>query len=243
VIIGCKIEHFTEVTSTNDIAAELAAKGAEDGTVIIADSQTRGRGRHGRTWFSPGCDGLYLSVILRPPGKNTGISLIPIVCGLAVADTIRFVSKLEALLKWPNDVLLNSKKVSGILVEGKRGTIIAGIGVNLNNSAGSFPADISGTATSIFIETREKAGRDEFLGCLLRQLNERYAIFLRQENNKLIGDAKMISEILGKNVSIDQNGEKIEGKAKGLDSSGGLILERTDGKIVYIYSGEIIKWR
>ena len=170
--------------STNDVAAHLAELGAEEGTTVVAEAQTSGRGRHGREWFSPAGAGLYVSIILRPASdhpltkKDNPVGLLTLASGVAIAEGIRTATGLPAEIKWPNDVTIGRRKVAGILAEaaaqgGVLQFIVLGFGVNLQ--AVTYPADLSARATSIEAESGRPPDRSLILAEILASVAERYA--------------------------------------------------------------------
>lgn len=179
IIIGKRIIHYKEIDSTNDEAKRLIKEGLGEGTVILADSQSRGRGKPGSCWFSfPGA-GIYLSAIVKPYKNPKDLAPITLVAAESVVSAIEKISGLKAQIKLPNDVFLNDKKVSGILVERMAsGHLIIGIGVNVNNSVGSFPPEIRKTATSLRIESSRDFDLGEFLNRLISELNKEYLAYL-----------------------------------------------------------------
>jgi BirA family biotin operon repressor/biotin-[acetyl-CoA-carboxylase] ligase len=178
-IIGKKIIRHKEIDSTSDEARRLIKQGASEGTVIIAGSQTKGRGKPGSGWFSPPNYGIYLSVILRPFKNPKDLSSITIIGAKAVISMIQKEANLKAEIKLPNDVLINGKKVSGILTErDPSGNLIIGIGVNVNNPADSFPEDIKTTATSVMIEGGKDYNSEEFTRILIAELDQEYLAYL-----------------------------------------------------------------
>ncbi|HEY7543426.1 MAG TPA: biotin--[acetyl-CoA-carboxylase] ligase, partial [Blastocatellia bacterium] len=180
--LGSTLIRLDTVTSTNDIAREMAGRGAEEGLVVTAKEQSAGRGRKGREWASPAGEGLYLSLLLRPRIRAADASLLSLSAALAVAETLRFDFRIEADIKWPNDILVNERKVCGILVEvtstgPDTHRIILGIGVNLNHR--SFPPELRVTATSLRLETGEPVAIDEFRDQLLELIAYWYEQWLK----------------------------------------------------------------
>ena len=152
--IGANIVFLPKIDSTNNLAKEYAKSNAPEGLVIVADSQTGGRGRMGKSWYSPPKTGVYLSILLKPPLKTDQLSLITLVAGVSAIETINEFSHQSANLKWPNDILINGKKVCGLLCEmipNKENPcfLVIGIGINANQVAGQFPEDLNKTATSL----------------------------------------------------------------------------------------------
>jgi len=178
-VLGREIISYTQTSSTNDVALDLAAKGMQEGTLIIAESQTRGRGRMERNWVSPMGTSILASLILRPSIAVHEAQSITLVAAAAVAQAIRKMTNLPALIKLPNDVIINGKKVSGILTEmrtekGMISFLVVGIGVNVNIPRNQFPAEIIDTATSLSIELGRNVSRISLLQEILRQLEYGY---------------------------------------------------------------------
>lgn len=178
-IIGKKIIRYNEIDSTNDEAKRLIIKGVGEGSVIVADSQTKGKGKPGSGWFSPAGVGIYLSAIVKPFKNPKDLAPVTLLGAKAVVSAINNISQLKTDIKLPNDVILNSRKVSGILVERvTSGHIIIGIGVNINIPKESFPVEIRNSATSLKIESRKDFDLQEFLGLLLYDLDKEYLAYL-----------------------------------------------------------------
>jgi BirA family biotin operon repressor/biotin-[acetyl-CoA-carboxylase] ligase len=179
IIIGKKIIHYKETDSTNDQARRLIKEGLGEGAVILADSQSRGRGKPGSSWFSSPGAGIYLSAIVKPYKNPKDLAPITLVGAESVVNAIEKLSGLKAQIELPNDVFLNNKKVSGILVERMAsGHLIIGIGVNVNNSAGSFPSYLKNSATSLRIESGRDFDLGEFSNRLISELNKEYLAYL-----------------------------------------------------------------
>jgi len=179
MLIGKKIIKYQEIDSTNDEARRLINQGAPEGTVIITEAQTKGRGKPGSGWFSPPGYGIYLSVILRPFKNPNDLSSITIIGANAVVGAIAKLSGFEAQIKPPNDVLINGKKVSGVLTErDASGNLVMGIGLNVNNPADSFPDELKTTATSVRIESGRDYNREEFIRALIAELDREYLAYL-----------------------------------------------------------------
>ncbi|MFH1683677.1 MAG: biotin--[acetyl-CoA-carboxylase] ligase [Candidatus Margulisiibacteriota bacterium] len=180
-IIGKKIIHYREIDSTNDEAKRLIDKGLSEGAVIVADSQTKGRGKPGSSWFSLSKAGIYLSVIVKPHKNPKDIASITILGARAVINVIQQVAGLKAEIKLPNDVILNGKKVCGVLTERlASGHIIIGIGLNVNHLENSFPDELKDLATSLKIETRKSFDLREARDKLIRELDKEYLAYLNK---------------------------------------------------------------
>jgi BirA family biotin operon repressor/biotin-[acetyl-CoA-carboxylase] ligase len=181
MIIGKKIIHRNEIDSTNDEARRLVERGFGEGTVVIAGSQTKGRGKPGSSWYSPDGQGVYLSVIVKPYVNPKDLFPLTLLGAKAVINTIHNVSGLSAIMKFPNDVRLHQKKICGVLVERIRpGFLIIGIGVNVNNPPGSLPADLEDKATSLKIESGRDYDLAKFIEILITELDREYLAYLSQ---------------------------------------------------------------
>lgn len=178
-IIGKEIIRYGEIDSTNDEARRLIAKGAGEGTVVVAGAQSRGRGKPGNRWFSPRDAGVYLSAVVKPFKNPKDLGPITQLGAKAAVSAIKKTTGLPAKIKLPNDVLINDKKAGGVLVERVvSGHLIIGIGVNVNNEAASFPPEISAAATSLKIESGEDQVLSDFTGLLVGELNKEYLAYL-----------------------------------------------------------------
>jgi BirA family biotin operon repressor/biotin-[acetyl-CoA-carboxylase] ligase len=242
--VGKKIHHFHSLDSTNSKAYQLALNGAEEGEVVIAESQEKGRGRLGRLWFSPPFLNLYLSVILRPKIPPHQASLITLMAAVATADAIQKFSGLLPIIKWPNDILLRDRKVAGLLNEIHSETdrihfVILGIGVNLNLEEQMFPQEIRTVATSLKIEMGETILRKAFLQSLLLELERWYTILLEEGSAVILKAWRNQAHIKGRRVKVVSFGESVVGTAIDVDSDGALILETTEGKRKRILAGDI----
>src|SRR4030042_2973012 len=242
--IGKTIHHFYALDSTNSKAYQLALHGAEEGEVVVAESQEKGRGRLGRQWFSPPFLNLYLSVILRPKIPPHQASLITLMAAVATAEAIQKVSGLSPLIKWPNDILLRDRKVAGLLNEihsemDRIHFVILGIGANLNMDEKMFPQEIRAAATSLKIEMGRPVSRKVFLQFLLLELERWYAIFLREGSAVILKAWRDRAHIKGRQVKATSFGEAIVGTAIDVDSDGALILETEEGKRKKVLAGDI----
>jgi BirA family transcriptional regulator, biotin operon repressor / biotin---[acetyl-CoA-carboxylase] ligase len=240
--IGSTVFRFASVSSTNDVAREMAVRGAEEGVVILAYEQTAGRGSQGRSWSSPASQGLYLSVILRPDMNASQSPVLTLTSAVAVAETFRLDFNTGADIKWPNDILASSKKICGILVEsaiegGQLRHAILGIGVNL--TAREFPEEIRESATSLLIESGRVVSPDEFCGPLLRRLERWYRVSTRQPGEVINRWQELSSYARGCRVQVESGGEVIDATTRGLAPSGALIIETPDGERHEVVSGEI----
>ncbi len=242
--IGKRIHYFQTLDSTNSKAYELALNGAEEGEVIIAESQEKGKGRLGRQWLSPPFLNVYISLILRPKIPPHQASLVTLMAAVATADAIRNFLGLLPLIKWPNDILLRGRKVAGLLNEihseaDRVHFVILGIGVNLNMGEKMFSKEIRNIATSLKIETGQTVSRKDFLQSLLLELERWYAIFSREGSAVILKAWRDRAHIKGKQVKVTSFGETLVGRAIDIDSDGALILEKKDGKQKRVVAGDV----
>jgi BirA family biotin operon repressor/biotin-[acetyl-CoA-carboxylase] ligase len=242
--MGKVVHYFHTIDSTNLKAYQLALNGAEEGEVVIAESQDKGRGRLGRNWFSPPFLNLYLSVILKPKIPPHRASLITLMAAVATADAIRKFSGLHALIKWPNDILLRDRKVAGLLNEIYSETdyihfVILGIGINLNMDEKRFPKEIREVATSLKREVKQTISRKAFLQTLLEELEEWYEIFLKEGETAILKAWRERAQIKGRRVKVNSFGETLVGVAVDVDSDGTLIVKMEDGKEKRVVAGDV----
>ena len=235
-LIGRKIEHFAVVDSTNDIAKKLAKDGASEGTVVTADMQEGGRGRFGRNWSSPS-GGIWFSVILRPDtgSERAPLSLLPLVAGSAVANALNGLYGINAHVRWPNDVLIDEKKVSGILTEidTDENFVVVGIGINANIDLNALPAEVRNTATTLKAELKREVSKTTLLNRLFSELDDMYTRFNA-------GSAIINCSTIKKRVKIVTKERELVGIAKEIDETGALILHLEDGSTERIISGDCI---
>lgn len=242
-IIGNKIHTFDIVDSTNEEAKKLADKGVKEGTVIIAKMQKAGKGRLNRDWVSPK-GGLWFSIVLRPDIGSEDSTKITMLAGIAVVESIRYYG-IDASIKWPNDVLINGKKVCGILTEMRSHNkdvdyIVLGLGINVNFDLEELPEQIRSSATSL----RYEVGRDVQIQGLLQQIitevDYYYDILKSGESDKIVENWKKLCDTLGRNVKIKSLNETIEGVAFDIDDMGALSVKAGDGKIHKFLAGDCI---
>jgi BirA family biotin operon repressor/biotin-[acetyl-CoA-carboxylase] ligase len=242
--MGKTIHYFPTVDSTNSKAYQLALHGAEEGEVVIAESQERGRGRLGRSWFSPPFLNLYLSIILRPKIPPHQAPLITLMAAVATAEAIRKFSDLTPSIKWPNDILLRDRKIAGLLNEiqsemDRVHFVILGIGVNLNMDAKMFSKEIRNVATSLKRETGRMISRKDYIQTLLQELEDWYTIFLKEGSVPVLEAWRERAQIKGKPVKVTSFGEPLFGVAADIDSDGALILETKNGERRRVVAGDI----
>ena len=230
------------VDSTQHVARDLARSGATEGTAVVAEEQTAGRGRLGRTWHSPPGDNLYCSVVLRPPRAPAEVPQIALVVGLAVADAVHETTGRRPAIKWPNDVLLDGKKVCGILTEMESEMdrvhhVIAGIGVNLNTRR--FPRELREKASSLLLLTGRRVERAPFTARLLAALEARYGRYLSVGFASVRTEWESYSCLTGTEVRVQGPGGEVAGRVLGIDDDGALRLRAADGRVNRIVAGEV----
>jgi len=241
-----EIQHLPTTGSTNDVARNLAEKGAPEGTIVIAESQTKGRGRLDRTWHSPPGAGLYFSIILRPSLDPGDLPKITLVAGIAVAESIEENTGLRPLIKWPNDLLLEGKKVAGILTE-LYGDItspyvILGIGINIHTRREEFPPELQEIATSLAMAGGQNILRVNLMQAMLTHLGRRYGLFKNGVFQPILDAWRKRCVIIGAHVKILSGEKELEGTIVDVDVTGALLLRDQAGQIQRILSGEVIRW-
>ncbi len=242
-VIGGRILAFQQVRSTNDIAAREADNGAAEGTVVIADQQTQGRGRLGRVWHSPPGAGAYISIVLRPPcppEKAPGLSLMT---ALALAETLEDFCPKQVKIKWPNDVLLDGRKTAGILTElsaekGRVNHLVVGIGLNINQGAHDFPDDIGRVATSVRIAAGRKIERVALVRMFFERFESEYTMYRQHYLRLSLPRLRYYSSLIGHPVQLLSGSELIEGIAVDIAEDGSLMVDR-GGRIMTVASGEV----
>lgn len=242
-IIGREVYVFQEIDSTNIKGMELGDKGYSEGTIILAETQNMGKGRLGRSWISPKGN-IYLSVILRPNILPSQAPLITLMAAVASASALRNAFNIGVYIKWPNDLLINSKKVGGILTEMKSeidriSYIVLGIGVNVNMDSSLFPPDVRVNATTLKETVGRELPRIEVISVLLKELDKWYKIFLNKGSGPVFDEWRRLSPSLGKRIKVMSLNRIIEGIDEGLDDYGGLIVRLDDGKTEKVVSGDV----
>ena len=245
--IGKEIYYFPELKSTNIMAKEKAlyrAEGIDEGTLIIAERQSAGKGRLGREWFSP-AGGIWLSIILYPKLSPSYISRITLMTAVAVVKAIKICTQIESQIKWPNDILINEKKVCGILTEMNAeldiiNWVVVGIGMNVNIDHRDFPEDIQENTISLKEILGKEVLRVKLVQIFLQGFEKYYESLKRREFSSILKEWKLYSHTLGKKIKVDMGERIITGEAMDINESGSLILKKEDGELVEIISGTII---
>lgn len=241
--MGQTIYFYEETDTTNNHARELALEGAPEGTLVVAEKQTAGRGRRGKVWESPLGTGIWMSLVLRPQIAPTEASVLTLLCGLATAEAIEAETGLSAGIKWPNDILINGKKAVGILTEmdcemSEVHFVIPGIGINVNTA--SFPPEIADIATSLYLECGKTVSRRRLVHKVLERLEEHYETFLRTGSfAAMLEDYRKHCITLGKEVHV-LGREPFFAEALDITPEGELLVRRADnGKEEVVFSGEV----
>ena len=244
-VFGRSIISYRKVDSTNIIAYELAQKGMKEGAVILADEQVKGKGRHGRHWSSPSKGGIYMSCILRPSIAPNEISRITLLAAIAVAQAIRDFSSLEVTIDWPNDIMMDQKKLCGILTEMRAEQdsvdfVVLGIGINVNSSKSELPKG----ASSIREELHRRGGkiilsRVELTKKVLERLEEYYNLMKSEGFEPIIDIWKDLSVMIGSRVKVSLHDKTFEGLAHDIDPDGALVVRTESGVLEKISSGDV----
>ncbi|MDP2855399.1 MAG: biotin--[acetyl-CoA-carboxylase] ligase [Smithellaceae bacterium] len=241
--IGHRLHYYESIGSTNEEAFRLGVQGAPEGTVLIAESQSAGKGRMQRLWYSPAGANIYTSIILRPTFETSRAPQISIAAGVAVAETIDHYCPGNAWLKWPNDVLIGGKKVCGILAQMKMSVsaidfVVVGIGINVNLNHQEFPLDIQEIATSLAVETGREISRLELIISLYENLTKWYMTLQDYGFESVRQKWLSLSSMIGKTVSVMFREETTSGKAVGLDDDGSLIILTAGNETVKVSAGD-----
>ena len=243
--IGCRLVCLSDTASTNSDAFRLAEQGAAEGTVVLADSQASGKGRMGRIWSSPPGINLYCSVILRPGIMPYEAPQLTFLSAVAVARAIESVTTLKPKIKWPNDVLIGTGKVAGLLNEMSAETdginfVILGIGVNLNMKNDQFPPELRHPATSLLLESGQRISRSRFAAILFNELDHLYSEFLIHGFGPVRAEWQQRCNAHDRELTVSDGGmETVRGMFGGIDGDGVLLVSLTDGSIIRILSGDV----
>ncbi len=243
-IIGRTLETFPEIDSTNSYVRHLGEAGGAEGTVVISDQQTAGRGRLGRSWVSPSGVNLYCSVLLRPQIPVQQAPQLTFLSAVSVAETLENICGLKAQVKWPNDVLVDGLKVAGLLNEMSAETelihfVVLGMGINLNMTAEQMPERQNYPATSAFLLTGRPVDRCRFARQLIRTLDRYYLELLETGFSAIRNRWEARCNIMNRRVRVEQGTVVHSGTVVGIDSDGALLLQSEDGHMVKIVSGDV----
>ncbi|MBF0386605.1 MAG: biotin--[acetyl-CoA-carboxylase] ligase [Candidatus Omnitrophica bacterium] len=238
---GCAVHHFAEIGSTMDEAFRLGMSGAPEGTVVAAELQTKGRGRLGRAWVSPGGSGLYFSLLLRPKLSTAEAARLTLLSSVALSEAVEKCSGVSALIKWPNDLLLGGRKLAGILTELRAEVdrvdfAVVGIGLNVNTAHKELPPE----ATSLKNESGQGYSRVAILQEFLRTFERRYLVLAKQGFGPALEEWRKRSATIGRRVRFEERGHKFEGLATGLADDGGLMVQLDNKQTVKRMAGDVI---
>jgi len=238
---------FKETDSTNQQAKILAAQGAPEGTVVLAETQSQGRGRRGRTWFSPVGQSIYMSAILRPDMAPAQAPQITLMTAVAVCSALQSAG-LNARIKWPNDILIEGKKIAGILTEISTEMdmvdwVVVGLGLNVNTPVDQMPSEIREIATSVQIQKGRPFSRIELLCALLKKFEDCYELLKADGFGPIMKQWRQMTDIIGQRVYVDVMDTRYFGTAEAVDDDGVLVLRDDQGRIRRIFSGDVGKVR
>jgi len=242
--IGRKIYYFDVLASTMDVAMQLGIKGAPEGALVLAESQTKGKGRLGRSWFSPKYKGIYLSLLLKPKILPAGASILTLLAAVSICEAIKEITGLDARIKWPNDILIGHKKLGGILTElsaemDEINFVIIGIGLNVNNDKKTLVS----AATSLKEQKRENINRIYLLQEILRRIEANYLLFQEKGAQPIIEKWRDYGITLGRRVKVYCQEEHIEGNAIDIDADGGLLVRKDSGVTLKVMAGDVVHCR
>ncbi len=242
---GRGIHYHPLLASTNTEARRLAEEGAPGGTVVLADRQSAGRGRRGRLWHSPPGKGIYFSLVLRPPGFSPAAAApVTLATAVAVARCLRKKTGLSVSVKWPNDLLMGTKKIGGILTEARISEqallyIVLGIGLNVNHREADFPEELRVKATSLYLESSRAFERTVIFLDLLESLRRSLDLFFKEGFAPFQPSWKEMSATLGSEIKLAGPGKQVQGIAVDLDPEGALLVEDSRGRRHRVFCGEI----
>jgi BirA family biotin operon repressor/biotin-[acetyl-CoA-carboxylase] ligase len=239
---GCEIHYYDSIDSTNTKAKELAEAGHPSGTLVVADQQTAGKGRRGRTWDSPSGNSIFMTLLLKPEINPNNASMLTLVAAMAVCNAIRRITGVDAMIKWPNDIVVDGKKICGILTEMSAqfdyiSHIVIGIGINVHNE--DFPAEICQTAGSLLQACGRHFHRASLIEAFLEEFERVYAVYLQTED--MTGLQKEYDRLLvnmGRQVRVLDPKDPFEGKAMGITKRGELVVDTWESRKL-VSSGEV----
>ncbi|MEI6631506.1 MAG: biotin--[acetyl-CoA-carboxylase] ligase [bacterium] len=242
--IGKRISYFDTVSSTMDVAVEMGMRGSIEGTIVIAEGQSRGRGRFNREWFSPKYKGIYLSLILRPRIAPNAAPILTLLAAVSICEAIKEVTGIDARIKWPNDILIHNKKLAGILTEISAETdithfVVIGLGLNVNNDKKSLIAG----ATSLAEQKKDKVSRTELLQEILRRIENNYLDLKENSAGAILDKWRKSNLTLGRRVRVVSNKNTREGQALDIDTDGALLIRNDSGLIEKVMAGDIVHCR
>jgi BirA family transcriptional regulator, biotin operon repressor / biotin---[acetyl-CoA-carboxylase] ligase len=243
-VFGQHIHYYSTIDSTQNKCQELAKAGAPEGTLVIADEQVGGKGRLGRVWHAPAGKNISMSLLIRPQLELDQCPQITLLAAVAIVETIKELYKISPAIKWPNDVLIEGKKICGILTELNAEAdhinwLIIGMGINVNTEQHEFPLGVSEIATSIAIEKGEKVRRVPFIQGVLQKLEELCDLYVTEGFAPVRRRWEANAVTIGKRVIIRTLQGQLEGLAEGIDDTGVLLVRKNDGTVQKVYSADV----
>ncbi|MCI3920319.1 biotin--[acetyl-CoA-carboxylase] ligase [Paenibacillus sp. TRM 82003] len=241
---GENVKLYETVASTQDVAHEAMLAGAPEGTLVLAERQLTGRGRFGRVWHSPLGKGIYMSFLLRPQLPLAQAAQMTLLLSVALCRAIRRETGAEATIKWPNDLLIEGRKISGILVESiaEADTVvamIAGVGISVNLTRNDFPEELREKATSLFEATGAPVSREALVGAFFEQFAALYSLYRTEGFGPIKGLWEALSSTLDGQVEVATPRGPVRGVAEGITAEGALLVKDADGRTHTLYSGDL----
>jgi BirA family biotin operon repressor/biotin-[acetyl-CoA-carboxylase] ligase len=242
--IGRELFLYESVPSTNTVAMDLASQGCPDGTVVISDAQTAGKGRLGRSWSSPPGKNLYMSIVLRPGISPRDATALTLLAAVACASALRRSTSVPVSIKWPNDLIIRQRKIGGILTEiradlDRINYAIVGIGININVAEEDMTDDIKAIATSVFLETGVHFWRSELAGAIILDFDKWYGRLLSEGKKDIVNEWLALSTTIGKHIRVTLMNQTFEGVAEGIDDEGQLIVKLINGMYRKVSAGDV----
>ena len=242
--LGQTLHFYQQLDSTNLTAMELAEEGAAEGTAVLAEEQLRGRGRGNRSWHSPPGVGIYCSIILRPRLSPAKAQIITLMTAVAIVKAIAQETSVSARIKWPNDILLNGRKIAGILLEGKVGSkrvehAVIGFGINVNQTSADLPPEPMFEASSLRIELGKPVGRSALVAGIFGELEGLYERVQQGDLATILEQWRRLSTTLARPIRVWQRGKVTEGIAVDITAEGGLVVRVKDESLRVIHAGDV----
>jgi BirA family biotin operon repressor/biotin-[acetyl-CoA-carboxylase] ligase len=244
-MVGWRVYRVGTVGSTNTALWALADAGEPEGSVLVADEQTAGRGRAGRAWFSPRGGGLWLSVLLRPGRPAAEVAGLSVATALSVASALRETPGVDARVKWPNDVVADGRKLGGVLLESRQSpgglveSVIVGVGINVNLAPADLPPDLASSATSLSALVGGAVSAPDVLRAVLARYDEDWRLFCARGLEPFRARWAALSATLGRPVEVARGGGTVRGVAVDLSPSGALVVEAEGGRRVEVWHGDV----
>ena len=241
IVVGRQIQVFKETASTNELAERLGRDGVEEGAVVLSEFQSKGRGRLGRTWLSPGGKGILMSVLLRPDLRPPEVTRLTVIGATAVVRAIERCTSLSPSIKWPNDVMMGSRKLAGILTEmsaelDRVRYVIIGIGLNVNQTEEDFPRELDGVSGSLLLESGVEVDRAALATAMIEELDQDYHRVINGRFKEVAEEWQSKCSTLGCQVTVRYGDSVVNGLAEAIDEDGALLV-RTDGGVIQRITG------